>query len=292
MKNQTKKHYILNYVFIVGIMLLFLNDHVFKWEFSNWVTGKLSDFLGILLLPMFLTYFFPKHLKMNIFVTVIFFAFWKSPFSQPFIEFYNRFAFIEITRVVDYSDLIAISMVPFSFLFIKKLKYLEFLYFDLMRTRPLIILIPTVFIFMATSPPYNYRFTYSSGELVCNSCPYTVKMSQHDILKALEKNDYEVKIDSMVGEKEYRFEYYWKDSIGNFIDGYPYYKIDEIIIGRDTITDFQFALQPLSESKTKIWINGMNISEDIPDNKVRNILRKYYRHLTRKHFDKIILYKE
>ena len=145
---------------------------------------------------------------------------------------------------------------------------------------------------MATSPPYNYRFTYSSGELVCNSCPYTVKMSQHDILKALEKNDYEVKIDSMVGEKEYRFEYYWKDSIGNFIDGYPYYKIDEIIIGRDTITDFQFALQPLSESKTKIWINGMNISEDIPDNKVRNILRKYYRHLTRKHFDKIILYKE
>src|SRR5215813_11555801 len=41
---------------LVGALgILLLNDHVLKPALHNWVTGKLSDFAGVFLFPMFLT---------------------------------------------------------------------------------------------------------------------------------------------------------------------------------------------------------------------------------------------
>ncbi|HZH69342.1 MAG TPA: hypothetical protein VFD80_02695, partial [Flavobacteriaceae bacterium] len=69
---------------------------------------------------------------------------------------------------------------------------------------------------------------------------------------------------------------------------YPYYKIEEITIDKDTIKDFQFALVDIADNKTKVWINGMNISEEISDVKVERKLRKYYRKLVKKHIQESI----
>ena len=140
--------------------------------------------------------------------------------------------------------------------------------------------------FIATSPPSYYKYIYSSGELKCFKCTETVKYSKEELLNILEKNNYGVEHDTL--KEGFIFDFYWQDSTGNFIDSHPYYKIHTIVIEGDTITDLQFALQEMSEDKTKIWINGMNISKEISDDEVEKKLRKYYGRLIKKHIQETI----
>ena len=72
--------------FLVALSVLLLNDFVLKLQFNNVFTGKLSDFAGLFILPLFWTALFPR-LKFSIYVlTAIVFIFWKSVYSQPVIE--------------------------------------------------------------------------------------------------------------------------------------------------------------------------------------------------------------
>jgi len=283
-KSNTKKYYLFNYVFVIGLILLFTNDHYWKFEYSNWWTGKLSDFMGLMILPMVLSYFFPKFIRINVIVAAVFFIFWKSSYSQSFIDFYNQITPIKIIRVVDYSDLIALMVLPFSFILLKKMNELKVLKIECVKISPVLLLLPTVIIFMATSMPH-YQYFRSDGALICINCTKKVKYSKSEILEILSKNEYTVSIDSFLPVDEN-----WNNRIVSFDENnkYPFYKIDTIVIDHDTITDFQFALKILSDDQTEIWINGMNISEEIPDYKVERKLRKYYKRLIKKHIKKSI----
>ena len=288
MNRENRKYYLQNLVFIIGLIVLLTNDHYLKLEYSNWLTGKLSDFIGVLILPMVLTYLFPRSKKTNVILTGLFFIFWKSPVSQSFIDGYNQITLIKITRVVDYSDLVALCFLPISYFLLIKINEFERLKIKVKGLNPVILLLPTTLVLMATSPPAYYKYTYSDGELKCFKCTKTVKYGKSELLEILKKNNYAVSMDSLPIKEGYRFEYYWRDSTSNWMNNYPYYKIDRIIIGTDTLTHFQFALEKISDSKTKIWINGMNISKEIPDNKVERILTRYYRKLIKNHLQQSI----
>ncbi|MBQ4819065.1 hypothetical protein [Aquimarina sp. MMG016] len=276
MKRFDRKYYLLNYVFITGLVILFINDHFLKHYFSNWVTGKLSDFIGILILPFLLTFIFPKFLRWNIIFTGVFFIFWKSPYSQELINFYNTFAIIKISRVIDYTDLIALLTLPLSYSILYKLDHLPRIQLKQVIINPVFILIPSIFILMATSPPLKYYYTFSNGNLRCHKCSIHIKKSKDQILKELKENNIKVYPDTNpLGDSISTNHWYSPDSIKD--QKSPYYRVDVITIDQDTIRDFQFSMVSINENKTKIYINGMNISEDIPDNKVKRKLRKYYR---------------
>jgi hypothetical protein len=274
-----RKYYLLNYIFIFGITLLFLNDHLFKWQFSNWVTGKLSDFIGLLILPFLLSFIFPKHLKLNVILTGVFFVFWKSPFSQEFINFYNSISFIEITRVVDYSDYIALLVLPFSYSYLRKVPFNDKLKINKVRVHPLLVLIPSVFVFMATSPPYWHGFEHSEGNIQLFKTTIKTRMSQEEILKMMDRHDIKVSLDTTYKGNPYN------DSPANKI---AFYNIKEIILDNDTINNLKFSMVSFKEHKTKIFINSMAISKEIENDKVKNELRKYYRKLMRKYIKESI----
>ncbi|MCW3083718.1 MAG: hypothetical protein JWP12_1084 [Bacteroidetes bacterium] len=101
--------------FVIALALLLLNDFIFKTTFHNWFTGKLSDVAGLFIFPIFWTAFFPKQKKTIYFFTALIFIFWKSPFSQFLINDWNALNLLSIYRVIDYSDLIALLILPFSF---------------------------------------------------------------------------------------------------------------------------------------------------------------------------------
>lgn len=264
MKNR--KYYLLNYIFILGIILLFLNDHFFKWQFSNWITGKLSDFIGLLILPFLLSFIFPKYIKWNVILTGVFFLFWKSPFSQGFIDFYNSITFIEITRVVDYSDLIALSILPLSYFFIKRLKDFKRLRIEKINIHPLIILLPSIIIFMASSPPYWHEFIYSKGNVKFYKNRINISESQQKILDKIGAMKIPVTVDTTVYSR------------------YPTYVIDKLILDNDTIKDIRFSMVSFKENRTKLYLNAITISEDIEDADVKKELRKYYKKLLRRYF--------
>lgn len=277
-----RKHYLLNHIFIFGTILLFLNDHIFKWEFSNWVTGKLSDFVGLLVFPFFMTFLFPKAMKWNVILTGLFFIFWKSPFSEDFIELYNSIAFIEITRVVDYSDLIALSVLPLSYYLMSQIHVSEGFLFKKIKVNPLLVLLPSVFVFMATSPPHHYYFKYlDGGNLKFGKYSVNVKMRQESILEKLHKNQIEVYIDTLLYRPNLERPLHVQEN---------FYRVSQIIIEQDTLNDLQFSMIPVAKNKTKIFLISMNISEDIQEAEVKGELRKYYRKLLKRYIKNTVKY--
>lgn len=261
---------------------MFLNDHIFKWEFSNWVTGKLSDFVGLLVFPFFMTFLFPKAMKWNVILTGLFFIFWKSPFSEDFIELYNSIAFIEITRVVDYSDLIALSVLPLSYYLMSQIHVSEGFLFKKIKVNPLLVLLPSVFVFMATSPPHHYYFKYlDGGNLKFGKYSVNVKMRQESILEKLHKNQIEVYIDTLLYRPNLERPLHVQEN---------FYRVSQIIIEQDTLNDLQFSMIPVAKNKTKIFLISMNISEDIQEAEVKGELRKYYRKLLKRYIKNTVKY--
>jgi hypothetical protein len=100
--------------FLIALFLLLLNDFVLKAVFHNWLTGKLSDFAGLFVFVLFWSALFPRYKKQIFFATALSFVIWKSPLSMPFIEFWSN-NFYKIDRVVDYSDLIALIILPLAY---------------------------------------------------------------------------------------------------------------------------------------------------------------------------------
>ncbi|GAA4114933.1 hypothetical protein GCM10022393_14820 [Aquimarina addita] len=84
-----KHKYIFNPVFISSLLTLLLNDQYLKYAYHNWVTGKLSDVFGIIVFALFFTVFAHNYKKSIFIGTAILFSFWKTPYSQPIIDFWN-----------------------------------------------------------------------------------------------------------------------------------------------------------------------------------------------------------
>ena len=98
--------------FLVALGVLLLNDGWLKGAYPGIVTGKLSDFAGIALVALPLLAAFPSHARTVYLALGAAFLWWKSPLSNGFIAIANELLPWGSARVVDYSDLIALSMLP------------------------------------------------------------------------------------------------------------------------------------------------------------------------------------
>ncbi|MBX2889400.1 MAG: hypothetical protein KF734_00605 [Saprospiraceae bacterium] len=159
--------------FLLALALLLLNDWVWKTEYGNWFTGKLSDFAGLFVFPIFWTAIFPKHKHLIFTAVAVFFIFWKSPFSQCLIGGWNTLGMWQIGRVVDYSDLLALSVLPLAFRFCNRsLPALP------LKVNPVFPMMISIFAFTATS---------RADGTVAYDKPYLLKMSKNDFEKGLQK---------------------------------------------------------------------------------------------------------
>jgi len=84
------------------------------------MTGKLSDFTGLLSFCVLALIIWP-HGRVLLGVALSF-AFWKSPFSQPLITSWNTLTGCLINRTIDYTDLLALSMIPAAWIFFESAK--------------------------------------------------------------------------------------------------------------------------------------------------------------------------
>lgn len=138
------------YWFLAGLAFLLFNDFVLKGLYGNWLTGKLSDFAGLFIFPLFWTALLPKHKNKIFWLTGLIFIFWKSSYSQILIDTWNNLGLLTISRVVDFSDYIALVVLPLSYYAYNhknKIKRLSI--------RPVIPLVVAAFSFTATSYSTN-----------------------------------------------------------------------------------------------------------------------------------------
>jgi len=269
MKATRNKYYLLNYVFVSCVIILALNDHYLKFTFSNWFTGKLSDVTGIIILPLLLAFLFPRLKRMSIVVSAALFIFWKSPVSDPLIGLYNQYALIQSSRVVDYSDLLVLVFLPIPYFIIGKPETFEFL--KIKRVNPILVLIPTLLVIMATSPSPKYYFTRTEGNLKCFNCNFNVKYNQDEIVEKLRKLD--IILDSMAPVDDdvlERFPHLKEQNI-------HFYRINKLVIDKDTLRNLDFTMLTNKRGKTKVYFNGMQVADDISTDKLYKDLRKHYK---------------
>lgn len=100
-------------------MVLVLNDFIFKYKFPGLITGKLSDFTGLFIFPYFFSTFFFKQQKTIYWSTAILFILWKLPITDGIVNAFNSLDFVFVKRVKDLSDLVALTVLPFSFMYFK-----------------------------------------------------------------------------------------------------------------------------------------------------------------------------
>ena len=111
---KRKLESIINIPFLACLAILLLNDFYLKIEYHNWLTGKLSDFCGLFVFASFWTVLLPNKKQMVYFSTALVFTIWKSPYSQPFIDFFSE-SIYPIHRVVDITDIMALTILPIAF---------------------------------------------------------------------------------------------------------------------------------------------------------------------------------
>lgn len=120
MKNT---YYISNLLFLSALTILLLNDFYWKETYANALTGKLSDVSGLAVFVLFFSALFTNKFRFLLYLmTALLFTWWKSVWSESFIETWNQtLAFYPLQRTIDYSDLwCLLVLIPLYFYHPKK----------------------------------------------------------------------------------------------------------------------------------------------------------------------------
>ena len=263
---MNRKELILNPYFILGLFILLLNDFYLKYEFGNFITGKLSDFAGLLIFPMFVAAIIPRLNKSISFITGIGFFIWKLPLFTPVIDLINQSLPITIHRVIDYSDYLALLILPLSHYLInygesrlltarKRFEYVS-------RYALLGI---SFFAFCATSVPF--RETPQGSILIDKS--YNIKLSKDSIISSIKDLGYNCVFYEGDSSKYKNIGYYQTDNIIRQAD-------NSIVI--DTIANIKYLLEEIKPNKTKLTIINVTLSKEgnIQNWKTLKRLSKYY----------------
>lgn len=112
-----RPHLLQSRLFLMGLVVLVLNDHYFKSAYPSWLTGKVSDLAGLFILPVFLSAISGRSVALNCFLSALVFIIWKSPLVEPLITAGNVLG-IPFHRTVDFTDLVALAILPFSYWYI------------------------------------------------------------------------------------------------------------------------------------------------------------------------------
>lgn len=283
-------------IFLLSIILLLSNDWIFKAAFHNALTGKLSDFAGLLAFPYFFSVLFPKYRKSIHWFTVIGFIFWKSVYAQPIIDAVNFVGF-PIHRVVDFSDNMALISVLGSYFLLEHRWYLQL--------KPIVmkmVIGVSVFSFLATSPirmfiiDYNfenqvYDFDFDRTELISRS-----NFVQTEAINKLKANvnypnyysvDFDSEKDIYYAQNEYYYGHSpYTNNDTNNIDTLAILIDVQKVANQDTILiETVFAdWKMYATSETTSAIELLSLSAYIQSNKGRTNSKKKVLKVFEKHF--------
>ncbi len=138
--------------FLICLGLLLLNDFYLKAAYPNVLTGKLSDICGLFIFPIVWSALKPKYKSAIFITTAVFFIYWKSIYSQSFIDFFSR-TFFAIERTVDMTDLLALPVLAAAWFSFKSDLHTPETSVWQKKLNPYFIAAIAVFSFYSTSQP-------------------------------------------------------------------------------------------------------------------------------------------
>ena len=172
---------LLSLPFIFSVFLLLINDHILKYQYPGVITGKLSDFAGLFAFPLFFSALIPKQMKRIYFFSVGLFVFWSTGLSQSLIHQLNNLG-VMVGRTIDYSDLIALTILPLSFFYFKSYKK-PVSNSDNFKWQTITVLIVSLFAFCATTVPQSYLpMNLNTNET------FVIELSKQEFMKKIDQD--------------------------------------------------------------------------------------------------------
>jgi len=148
--------------FVTAVALLLVNDWILKPALGSWWTGKLSDFAGLYAFPLFWSAFLPRRQRLIYVLTAVGFVVWKSPLSDPLITSWNAIGLWPVSRVVDYTDWIAlVALLPSYQSALERPRSAHHRWIIVARrvaAAGMSAVAVIAFLATSTSPSYNYDF--------------------------------------------------------------------------------------------------------------------------------------
>lgn len=113
--------------FLLSLLLLIINDHLLKLYSPSWLTGKLSDVAGLIVVAVFLSIVFRGLIVNRVrlltlhFTIGALFIIWKIGPIQAVIDGLNDFVGMSlVNRTVDSTDLLALPSLILSYWFLQR----------------------------------------------------------------------------------------------------------------------------------------------------------------------------
>jgi hypothetical protein len=275
---------ILHPLFIGSLSLLLINDFYLKAEFGNFLTGKISDFVGLFVFAVFWSQVFPKTKNWISLLTGIGFIIWKTPLVTPLIEIFNEHSFFTIQRVIDYSDYMALIVLPFSHRFIRSEnnQILIHLHRFIRPTLTYTILGISFFAICATTLPLKPKIP--DGTVYIGK-KYRIKESKSEILKSIQSLGYNTTYYDRKSEQMHH------------PLALPYYQTDTLIVERhnfwekDTIYNVKYRFYETNNpNKTKVEIINVTFNTKSPIqqiNVLKRLRRKYKKEIKKLIIDRL-----
>ncbi len=123
--NIKKFQILLHPLFIISLMLLIINDHYLKANYPSMLTGKISDFAGLFVFAIFIfaigySFFSRRFNLIYLHITIaLFFILWKLAPVEILLNSISKITSLPMpTRVKDPTDLVALSILIISYMFI------------------------------------------------------------------------------------------------------------------------------------------------------------------------------
>jgi hypothetical protein len=96
---------------VFSVLALVVNDWALKPALHNSLTGKLSDFAGLLALTLVACALSERLRWWSAGLISVVFVYWKSPYSQPLISSLSELLPLGMGRTPDYTDLAAVPVI-------------------------------------------------------------------------------------------------------------------------------------------------------------------------------------
>jgi hypothetical protein len=106
--------------FVLSLAVLLLNDFWLKSAYPGALTGKLSDFAGLFAFSLVVAAFLPRSTGFAYATVALAWMWWKSQLSDGPIATWNEQTPYDLHRVVDYTDWIALLVLPVSYAYLRR----------------------------------------------------------------------------------------------------------------------------------------------------------------------------
>jgi hypothetical protein len=259
------------------LIIVFANDNWWKYTYPGWLTGKLSDVAGIFIFLVFLNVLMPGKKWVTTIFTILFFTWWKSSLSDPFIHWMNSSLHLPVQRTIDYTDLLALLVIPIA------LRLQPYQYKTALLNR---VIKPVAFLFCITvicaTSMYRYpAYITPANEFKLDKNYYT-RLTEEQILHKLDSLNIAYVKDSVEMYPAATGGFYLKvdhgkDSAAEWIPvdemknpqlyykytTTAYYKVPVLALEKDTINNIKFRINTEGKRQRSIQLISMQLPGQI-----------------------------